>query len=142
MPPKKKQRVEPRSLIAQSLTLQQRVRLLVCFALLFYCSAIFVFSLFTHPDVWWSSLISAIGSVIAGVGLVALGLPQVDLPFEEYAYLVTGFVGLNATLLYLVTDPRNDSVGVQVAITLFLLSGVVTGYGAFLGMIEQEVRRR
>ena len=115
--------------------------MLVCFALLFYCSAIFVFSLFTHPDVWWSSVINAGGALLAGIGLVGLGLPQVDLPYEEYAYLVTGFAGLNATLLYLVTDPHNDSVGVQITITLFLLSGVITGYGSFLGMIEQEVRR-
>lgn len=134
------QRHPQRRLAANALTFPQRVRLLVCCALLVYCAAIIIFSLFTHTDVWWSAWISAVGAALAAVGLVGLGLPQIDLPFEEYAYLATGFAGLNALLLYLVTDPRHDPIGVTIAVTLFLLCGVVGSYGAFLGMVMEEHR--
>ena len=105
-------------------------RYVVSLALFIYCMGIVGFALSPIHDVGWAEWFSIVLASLAALGLIAHALPSVTLPLEEYAYLITGYVGFTTLLLYLVDtdDPSLRRSG----IALLLLSGAVGGYGAFL----------
>lgn len=100
-------------------------------ALLLYCAAIVVFTLWPTSAIDWAGCVAAGAATAAAIGLVARATPAITLPGEEYAYLVVAWAGASTLLLYLidVNDPDYE----QWRNTLLLLAGVVGGVGAFWG---------
>lgn len=117
-------------------TFRQRARFLVSFALLFYISAIFVLAVWPVDEVTWLRILTGIFCILAGIGLVSHALPYIHLPYDDYAYLVVGWVGVTTLGMYLVTT--HDPKSTRVALTLILLSGCVGAYGAFLAQTERD----
>lgn len=105
-----------------------------------YCIGIVVWSLFGQDyTLDWAEVVAMLLAGIALIGLVAHGVDAIRLPFEQYAYLVTGFAGFSVTLLYLVDT--SDRSGARATIALLLLAPVVLSYGAYLTQdVEHEER--
>lgn len=99
-------------------------------ALLIYCAGVIFFALSPTDDIKVGEWIAAVFAGIAAVGLIAYMFPGITLPGENYAYLATGFAGFTTLLLYLIDTV--DSQQRRAAIAMFLLSGAIAGYGAFL----------
>jgi len=110
-------------------------RITVCIALLFYTASIFFLILTPKEDLTWGSWFCIFLATVSGIGLIARMFPQITLPGEEYAYLVTGYAGFTTLLIYLIDT--HDASSRRFGITLILLTGVVGGYGAFLGQTEE-----
>jgi hypothetical protein len=106
-------------------------RVVITVALMFYCAGIVITALYPIEHITWGEWLVALVASLSAVGLVAYLTPNLELPGERYAYLVTGGTGIAATLLYLLSPDNNDPTHVQVRVTLLLLSGIVMGYGAF-----------
>lgn len=64
-------------------------------------------------------------------GVVSHASTRISLPFENWAYLLTGATGLLTLFAYEIFA-RGDAVQFQVSYGLFLLSGVVSAYAAHL----------
>jgi hypothetical protein len=111
-----------------------------CVALLLYCAGIIFFALHPVEDIKWGEWVSVVLSVIAQIGLLAYAFPNVRLPGEEYAFLIVGYVGF-ITLLFYLLDTADDPTR-RAGIALFLMSGAVAGYGAFLAQDQWSERDR
>jgi hypothetical protein len=98
-------------------------------ALLIYCAAVFVLTLWPLDTVTGVEVFVAVLAVLAGIGMAArlLGLA---LPGDRYAYLVVGWAGATALGCYLVASAEADYVETRTA--LFMLAGALAGYGAYL----------
>ena len=99
-------------------------------ALFIYCVGVVFFALHPIDDVGWAEWVAAILAAVAGIGLIAYAVPGIQLPGENYAFLFTGYAGFTTMLLYLLDTA--DTPYRRTAITLFLLSGAISGYGAHL----------
>lgn len=108
-----------------------------CLALFVYCLGVGFFALYPTSHIDWSEWVVTVIAGIAAVGLIAYVMPSLTLPFEDYAYLVTGFAGFTTLLLYLLDTV--DSTQRRTAITLFLASGAISGYGAFLAQDQRRM---
>ena len=106
----------------------------VCAALIVYCASIIFLSWSPMDQIDWSEWVAGGAAILAIIGLIAHALESVQLPGEEYAYLVTGFAGFTTMLLYDINAV--DQPGRKIAITLMLLCGVVGSYGAYLSQID------
>jgi hypothetical protein len=111
----------------------------MCCALFIYCIGLIFFGLYPTSHIDTGEWFVVIFASIAALGLVAYATPGVSLPYEEYAYLVTGWAGFSALLLYLVDtdDPSLRRTG----IALFLMAGSTAAYGAFLAQDDTQARR-
>jgi len=107
-------------------------------ALLIYSVGIIFFALHPVDDIHWAEWVAVILAAIAAFGLVAHMISAVYVPGEEYAYLITGYAGFTTMLLYL-ADTADGSVR-RTGVALFLLSGAIAAYGAFLAQDEVRVR--
>lgn len=113
-------------------------RLTMCVALLCYCISIIVLSL-GRGDINWADFVAASLASVAGLGLIAHASDAIELPGEDYAYLVTGYAGFSTLLLYLINT--DDPSGHRFAVTLLLLTGTIGGYGAHLSQVEFDAIR-
>jgi len=111
-----------------------KTRITVSLALLFYTSSIFFLVLSPRHSITWGSWFCVGLATISSIGLIANMFPQITLPGEKYAYLVTGYTGFTALLIYLIDT--SDSSARRLGVTLVLLTGIIGGYGAFLGQTE------
>jgi|SRR5215510_4218260 len=106
-------------------------RTVVCSALIIYDLAIIDFAIEPLDTLQWAEVIAVGLASMSIIGLIAHMFEAVRLPAEEYAYLVTGFCGLMTLLLFL--GDTSDVLSRQVLHNaLFLLAGVVGGYGAHI----------
>ena len=105
-------------------------RVVLCLGLLCYCAGLFALAIWPRDEITWAEWLVAVLSVVAAFGLIAHATDMVELPGERYAYLITGFTGFTALMLYLLDAP--EATYREVRVTLLLLSGVLLGYGAHL----------
>jgi hypothetical protein len=108
----------------------------MCCALFIYCAGLIFFAVYPAEHIDFGEWFVIIFATIAAVGLVAYAFPSFTVPFEEYAYLITGWAGFTALLLYLVDtdDPSLRRTG----IALFLMAGSTAAYGAFLAQGQKD----
>jgi hypothetical protein len=116
-------------------TYSRRTRLTVCASLFLYCAAIVVFALTPVVEIDWAEIVTAAIAFLAGIGLIAHAFDAIKLPGEDYAYLIVGWAGFTATLIYLIDT--HDGEGRRAALTMLLLVGVFGGYGAHLGLLDE-----
>jgi hypothetical protein len=107
-----------------------------------YNIAIFFFALLppsTLNSFEWAAMLLAFFN---GVGVLAHAMERFNLPGEEWAYLTTGATGLFVLISYV--SLSTDSVEVKLPFTLFLISGVLSGYAAHVidGGHKREHSRR
>ena len=105
-------------------------RWVFCTALFVYACGLFVLALWPTDDINWIEWVAAAAAVVAVVGLIAHAVPDIRIPGEDYAYLITGAAGLLTMLSYLVDSDAPDHR--QTFVALLLSTGIIAGYGAFL----------
>jgi len=111
-------------------------RFTVCLALFVYCIGLFILALNPVETIDAAEVVVMVASTVAALGLIALAVPQITIPFENYAYLVVGFAGFTTLLLYLIDT--SDSPERRTGVAMFVLVGVIGGYGAHLGFSEED----
>jgi hypothetical protein len=105
-------------------------------ALFIYSIGVVFFALVPFDDIDWAEWVAAVLAGIAAICLAGYAIPNVVLPGERYAYLMAGWAGFTCMLLYLLDTV--DSPYRRTAITLFLMSGAISGYGAHLARDDAE----
>lgn len=112
--------------------LKNRARTAVSFALILYCVAIMDFALYPLSTLMWGEVIAAVLCLLAIIALVAHMFESITIPGDEYAYLVTGWAGLTTLLLFWAGVSDHAKSHAVVYVSLFMLTGVFGGYGAYL----------
>lgn len=105
-------------------------REVVCVALVIYCAAIFSLALWPTDDISFVEWVISVGCVLAIIGLIARMAPWLTLPGEQYAYLLTGFLGLSTLLGY--EWGADDPDYIKWRVGLLLVTGIIGSYGAHL----------
>lgn len=90
--------------------------------------ALFAFAYIPPRTLIIPEIIVMIGSVLCLIGVVSNALPKIHLPYEEWAYFITGLLGTLTILLFTRLSP--DEILLKIPIDLFLLSGVASAYAA------------
>jgi peptidoglycan/LPS O-acetylase OafA/YrhL len=111
-------------------------RAVVCVALICYCGGIIALAGTPATTVDWAEWTAIVMASVAIVGLVAHATTIIELPGEQYAYLVSGWAGFSTLLLYAVDT--NDPAAERIATVLLVLCGTIGSYGAYLNQTDIE----
>jgi hypothetical protein len=114
-----------------------RLRRLFGAGLLCYCAGLAMFSLLPLRTTIIPELVVGILAVIAGIGVVAHMSDAFNLPGEDYAYLVVGFVGV-LTMFGYVIGATNEPLYLRLSVAMLLLSGALVGYAGHLAGTERR----
>ena len=105
-----------------------------------YCAGIIFFAVYPTDTIMWGEWFLVVVASMAILGLIVYSLPSVQVPGEEFAFLLVGWSGFMTLLFYLV-DTADDPTR-RAAVALFLMAGMFTGYGSFLVQDQTTEERR
>ena len=83
-----------------------KTRTVTCAALFIYCMGLIAFAIYPSSSIDWFEWIIIVAATLAAFGVVAHAFDTVEIPYEQYAYLVVGWVGFSLLLLYLIDTDR------------------------------------
>jgi hypothetical protein len=92
--------------------------------------ALFAFAYIPPETLIVPEILVMAGSVFCLIGVISNAFPKVHLPYEEWAYFITGLLGTLTLLLYVHFSSHAGDILYRIPIDLFLLSGIASAYAA------------
>lgn len=109
---------------------RMRWRRVIALDLGFYNAAIFALALVPVDTLLVPELLVMAGTAFCLIGVIARAATSWHVPFEEWSYLATGFIGLISLIAYLALGPTDRDLVYSVAVPIFMLAGVSSAYAA------------
>ena len=97
-----------------------------------FAVGIFSLALIPPASLVWPEAVICVLAAFCLLGVITHASEHVHLPGEEYAYLMTGALGLTTLFAFEHGTSPNTALVFRVSVGIFLLGGSVSGYAAHL----------